>query len=160
MLFLFKWGANRYAANVAFGCLVLSSCFPEHNFDNFSRKQIHLLHGDEDRSFVLGFGKTIRHALIIVVQIAEAIRNYVTGNIITLCIQIQNYSMVHWLLVRETAPVITKTAEQVTLAMRCHLTITLDFSPQLQVYCQSKNKVTVKKCKMNFHGIFQLIHVL
>ena len=108
----------------------------------------------------LDLEKTIRHALIIVVQIAEAIRNYVTGNIITLCIQIQNYSMVHWLLVRETTPVITKTAEQVTLAMRCHLTITLDFSPQLQVYCQSKNKVTVKKCKMNFHGIFQLIHVL
>ena len=76
----------------------------------------------------LDLEKTIRHALIIVVQIAEAIRNYVTGNIITLCIQIQNYSMVHWLLVRETAPVITKTAEQVTLAMRCHLTITLDFS--------------------------------
>ena len=57
LLFLFKWGANRYAANVAFGCLVLSSCFPDHNFDNFLRKQIHLLHGDEDRSFVLGFGK-------------------------------------------------------------------------------------------------------
>ena len=57
LLFLLKWGANRYAANVAFGCLVLSSYFPEHKFDNFSRKQIHLLLGDAGRSFVIGFGK-------------------------------------------------------------------------------------------------------
>lgn len=109
---------------------------------------------------LLDLEKIIRHALIIVVHLAQTILKYVTGTIITLCNRIQKYYMVHWLVARETAPVITKTAGQVTLVMRCHLIITLDFSRQLQVYCQNKNKVTVGKCKINFNGIFQVIYVL
>lgn len=56
LLFINKWGANRYAANIAFAGLVNSKYFPSKTVDSFSRKQIHLLLGDAGRSFVVGFG--------------------------------------------------------------------------------------------------------
>ena len=57
MVFINKWGSTRYAANIAFACMVLTKYIPGVNYNVFGKQQIDLLLGDAGRSFVVDFGK-------------------------------------------------------------------------------------------------------
>ena len=56
MVYLQRWGSNRHAANVAFACMAFTKYFPAYDYNEFARKQIHLMLGDAGRSYVVGFG--------------------------------------------------------------------------------------------------------
>nr|XP_039255234.1 endoglucanase 25-like isoform X2 [Styela clava] len=61
LMWLRKWGANRYAANAAFMVMAASTLTPPlpkmEIYVEWARKQIHLVLGDIGRSYVVGFGR-------------------------------------------------------------------------------------------------------
>uniref|UniRef100_F6S7X2 Endoglucanase n=1 Tax=Ciona intestinalis TaxID=7719 RepID=F6S7X2_CIOIN len=61
LMWLRKWGPNRYAANAAMMAIMASQLQPPLTnsalYERWGRRQIHLLLGDSGRSYVVGFGR-------------------------------------------------------------------------------------------------------